>query len=103
MVHSREPEEAYDGRSRISIVISWHSLCDAAAGTRRHSFMATLAVSTDEYLRRNPRWSQAMAGPEREAWLKADRDEAQQHLDKGTFQLQPHMGQSIRRALVFFR
>ena len=51
--------------------------------------MATAAVSTEEFLRRNLCWSQAMAGGDRVKWLKADRNEAKQHMERGTFQLPP--------------
>lgn len=47
--------------------------------------MAIVSISTDEYLRRNSKWSQAMIGSDRDEWLAADRKEFQQHADKPTF------------------
>jgi hypothetical protein len=49
--------------------------------------MAQPVVVMDEYLRRNPKWSQAIAGEDRMSWLVADLEEQRQHLAKPTFLL----------------
>ena len=51
------------------------------------NLMVNATVSTNEYLRRNPKWSQAIAGEDRLKWLAADLEEQRQHLMKPTFLL----------------
>ena len=53
--------------------------------TPTSEYMANVAVSNDEYLRRNPKWSKALKGQDSDKWKQADAKEAQQHRDKGTF------------------
>ena len=52
-----------------------------------YELMAHATISTDKFLRRNPKWEKAVQGPDREKWLLADIKEREQHVTKGTFEL----------------
>ena len=43
--------------------------------------MAYAAVSHDEYMRRNPKWSKASIGKDKVKWLEADKKEGEQQFD----------------------
>ena len=56
-----------------------------------NTIMASAAVSHDEYMRRNPKWSKASTGMNKDKWLAADRKESDQQFDPNhmTMQLVP--------------
>jgi len=43
--------------------------------------MASAAISHDEYIRCNPKWSKASKGPEKDKWIAADKKESDQQFD----------------------
>ena len=44
-------------------------------------WMVHIAISDEEYLRQNPKWSKAKVGPDKERWFAADEKESSQMLD----------------------
>jgi len=53
--------------------------------------MANAAVSHEEFLRRNPKWSKASNGPDRGKWLEADEAERVQQMKQQPGKDGPHM------------
>jgi len=43
--------------------------------------LTTAAISHDEYMRCNPKWSKASKGPEKDMWIAADKKESDQQFD----------------------
>ena len=43
--------------------------------------MTNVAVSSDEFMRQNPKWSKAKVGPDKDSWLAADSKEWEQMFD----------------------
>ena len=43
--------------------------------------MASVAISHDEYMRSNPKWSKASTGPDKDKWIEADKKESDQQFD----------------------
>jgi hypothetical protein len=53
--------------------------------------MATAAVSHEEFLRKNPKWSKASNGPDRGKWMEADDAERVQQTTRQLGKDGPHM------------
>jgi len=53
--------------------------------------LAYAAVSHEEFLRQNPKWSKARTGPDKEEWLRVDATEREQQLTQQPGKDGPHM------------
>ena len=79
---------AYAGIVQAMVWLGMAIVMAAPAPSTAH-LMTSVAVSTDAYLEKNPKWEKAAKSSASGQWLQADREERAQHQAKGTFEFVP--------------
>ena len=79
---------AYAGIVQAMVWLGMAIVMAAPAPSTAH-LMTSVAVSTDAYLEKNPKWEKAVKSSASGQWLQADREERAQHQAKGTFEFVP--------------